>query len=238
MNSKNTHEKRIFIEKNALKKHLIIFTCLSIIGVLYIPFISTFFHELGHFICAKALGFSDARMFVFYPFGGFTTFDFAWTLPINDPQWTSLRIIIIAGSLCECLSMGSINILVTLYKKVPFSVSLPLFASTSTMIIYDIWYWLNGVYGPSYTYDAYSFINIPPKVNPIVVQYFTVYIGLLIIILLTLGLKYRFKKIKTKYKLPKEKNLPSYITTYMIIMITVVLIFILFVKPLFYFSIS
>ncbi len=235
-------KNRIYIEKEVLDKHLLIFICLTVITILYIPFISTFFHELGHFISAKAFGFSDARLIVYYPFGGLTIFDFSWSLPFNDPQWVQLKIITIAGSLSGCLSMGLINILVTFYKKIPFSASLPLFVSTLTMIIKDIWYWFSGVNSGSYTYDAYNFINIPPQVNPVVVQYFTIYFGALILILLILGLVYRIKEITKKYTFTKSKNqkridLPSFSLLYLILMFSIIIIFIVYTRPLFSLSI-
>ena len=236
-------KKRIYIEKEVRNKHLLIFICVSVIAILYIPFISTFFHELGHFVCAKAFGFSDARLIVYYPYSGQTTFYFSWSLPFNDPQWTQLKIITMAGSLWGCVTMGLINVFVSLYKKVPLSVSLPLFTSTLTMIIKNIWDWTYGVNSGSYAYDAYKFINMPPQINPVVVQYFTIYFGALILILLILGLIYKIKEIIKKYTFTKSKSLkkidiPSFSLLYLCMMFSIIIIFIVYTKPLFYLSIS
>ena len=60
----------IIIEKNLLIKNFIIIICLSLINILFMPFISSFIHELSHFIMAKVFGFSDVRLIVYYPYGG------------------------------------------------------------------------------------------------------------------------------------------------------------------------
>ena len=228
------------MDKKLLIKNFIMIICLSLINILIMPFISSFIHELSHFIMAKIFGFSDVRLIVYYPYGGNTTFKFPMIIPLDDPRVEQFRIIIIAGSLGAFIFALLINVLITFYKKLRFSIYFPFFASTFAIMFLEIMYWFNGVYIESL--DAYEFINITPQVNPEELRSFLIIICIVIsiylIFVLILKYNYMLKKYEIKMKLDLKIISLVFLVLYFLLMFLAFLGFIYNTNTLFFISFS
>ena len=172
--------------------------------------------------------------------GVVTIFKFPMIIPLADPRVEQFRIILKAGSLGAFIFILLINVFITFYKKIPFSIYLPFFASTFTIMFLEIMYWFDGVYIESS--DAYQFISITPQVNPEGIRRFLIIICIGISIYLIYILILRFYYILKKYEIKMKLNLKiislAFLVVYFLLMFLAFIEFIYKSNPLFFISFS
>jgi len=180
----------LIIGKGFLLSNLIACFCFFLICVFFFPYLSSWVHELSHFLLANLYGFENVQLEVYYPMGGNITFSMDPYLPFDDPRIEQLRMVLIAGSLGDTIFLLSLLFISSISKKIRFSLYIPIFLLTFFMITHEITYWITGmsVLGS----DSYQFLNITPQISPNDLSILIICIFLLIIIAIALLVIWKF----------------------------------------------
>ena len=174
------------------KGDLKFFLILTVICWMTLPFFFTLIHELSHVITALINGFEVLSIEIYWPYGGRTHLSpNSWVVLKSEAVgycWISL-----SGSVISVLGISILNRGIYHIKKIRFSVFFPIFLITSWWILFEIFYWLDGV--TSYingTYnlnDAYTFLylylqfnNPIISIDPIILRY--ILVGVLVVLLI------------------------------------------------------